>query len=222
MDHPEEFEKFRNELLEFEDLNFEIVGEQVVVIGTWPVFGKTKFIERYSIRIELPKDFPTGVPRVFETGNVLKKDADFHFHKDESACLFALPERFEKWPPGAGFRDFLEGPVRDFFFSQAYRRIAGDWPFGEWSHGLPGIFEYYASRLKVESIVTIKELLGISFEKRIFRQWKCPCNKRVRFKDCHANAVEKLSAVLPESERRQGVIMAQIAFNAGLTDVKIR
>ena len=45
----------------------------------------------YHIELEFPSHYPDADPIVRETAGIIPKDADHHFYKDGSACLF-LPE----------------------------------------------------------------------------------------------------------------------------------
>ncbi len=217
--NPKEYELFQRELAEFEGLRIEVVADQIHVLGRWTVFGETKIIERFEIKIEIPEDFPFSVPRVFEIGSVLGKSPNDHFNSDDSACLFVEPERYRKWPPGSGIRDFLNGPVREFFFSQAYRRLSGTWPFGEWSHGNLGILEFYGNHFGTKSVAVIKGLLEASLQSRLFRQWRCPCGTNKRLLKCHGDSIKSLNYV-PDTERQKGIDICAMAISKGTQFIK--
>lgn len=196
-----EFERFKSEISDFDFFNYWIENDRVIIEGCWPVYGKTSHIRNYKIRIVMPDDFPNTPPTVFEVGEEIPKSPEYHFNiSDNSACLFARPERFKVWPPGAGIKDFINGPVRAFFFSQAFKGLTGKWPFGEWSHGNDGIVEFYAHSLDVTSLIVIKEMLELALEHKIFRQWKCPCGSGKRVISCHEEKISTLSKILPYFE----------------------
>jgi len=219
---PEEFDRFKRELEAFETLSFQVEGDLVSVHGSWAVFGESKLITRYEVKIELPDDFPQSAPRVFEVGGRIPKEPDYHINPgDNSACVFAQPERYEKWPPGSGIRDFLNGPMKEFFFSQAFRELNGTWPFGEWSHGGEGILEYYASRLGTGDLGTLRELLKLALLPKLYRQWPCPCNPEVRVTACHADRVRTLSGLIPRDEIDLAIRLAQLELNQGTKSVRI-
>jgi len=183
---------------EFPDLSMKKQGDRVVVSGTWHFYASTEYVTSYDIRVELPDDYPISMPAVYETGNRIKKSVDTHFFPSEirgvypvisnpKACLFAPPDRWEKWPLGASFNDFLKGPVNDFFLSQAYYELTGEWLFGERPHGIQGIIDYYAEKLKLNAkcVPVILECLEYALIEKVERQWKCPCDKLKRLKSCH-------------------------------------
>lgn len=208
-DSPLDFERFKRELEEFESLQLSIVNDKVIVSGRWAVFGETQLITRYDISIEMPDDYSHSVPKVFETGGVVKKIPDNHFNQDGSACLFVEPERFEKWPPGSSFRDFLNGPVKEFFFSQAFHQMTGKWPFGERRHFEVGIAEYYFERLETKTLELTIDLLKIDTTDRIYRQTRCPCYRKNRFVKCHAPKLRALKEVVPSYQIEKDIAALQ-------------
>jgi len=222
-----EFERFKRELEEFENLAFSIQGNKVIINGSWPVFGKETLIRRYDIRIEIPDDFPDCPPKVFETGGSIPLERDYHINTvgnggDNSACLFVQPERFEKWPVGAGIRDFLKGPVKEFFFSQAYKKCTGKWPFGQWSHGVVGIIEFYANRLNIDRLDAIIEMLDYCTLPKLYRQWKCPCGSGKRVTACHAEKIRTIAKVIPLLEIKKGIVLAREEHFKGLKRILLR
>lgn len=222
-DDTNQFEKFKSELEAFEGLELRFVDSKAVISGLWPVFGKDSLITRYKIEIVFPDNYPDATPLVFEVGERIKREADFHINKsDGSACLFAQPERFEKWPVGSGLRDFLNGPVKEFFFSQAYRELTGKWPFDEWSHGEEGILEYYASRFRVGRIETIKSFLEMCKFNQIYRQWNCPCGSNNRITKCHGNDIKFIRSVVPHHELDLAITICVGFLKTGKSEVKLR
>lgn len=196
------FRSFREELEDFPLLNYDIDGNKTVVVsGDWQVFGKENLITTYNIQIKIPDDFPIGVPSVYEIGGKLEKKPDNHFNDhDNSACLFARPERYEKWPLGSGIRDFLNQPVKEFFFSQAYHERTGKWPFGDWDHYDVGIIQYYLDRLHLKDEEVLADMIDYVFYEKPARQWRCKCGSKKRLKDCHWTYIKKLNDFLPEEE----------------------
>ena len=220
---PAEFERFTRELEDFESLGYQIEGEQITISGTWAVLGANTLIRRYEIKIILPSDFPWSPPLVFEVGGRIPRDMKFHVNiTDGSACLFARPERFEKCPPGSGIREFLNGPVKEFFFSQAYRNLSGTWPFDEWSHGDEGILEYYASRLGTGDIAVLHDLLKLVLLPRLHRQWRCPCNSSKRVTACHAERIRELAKAIHPEEINEAIRLTEDAVRTGKREVRVR
>lgn len=219
---PESFRSFKRELEAFETLNIEISNDTIFIRGSWAVFGKESLIDRFDILVVIPDDFPNSVPKVYEYGGKLRKTPDDHFNQgDGSACLFAQPERYEKWPPGSGIRDFLNGPVREFFFSQAYWELNNRWPFDEWSHGDLGILEYYANFFEIENLAAVGRLLELATMPKIYRQWRCPCNNKPRLKTCHGEKLKRLKALIPKEELENAKRIHREFTDMGQKNVRI-
>ncbi len=198
---------------EFLDLSVKKQGGKVVVFGDWHVYMDKEYATSYTIKIDLPDDYPISMPVVYETGNRIKKSVDTHFIRSEirgnysaipiySACLFAPPERWERWPPGSNFNDFLKGPVNDFFLSQAYYELTGKWLFGERPHGIEGIFDYYAEKLnlKTEQVSIILKCLQYALIRDVKSHVKCPCDKSKRLISCHWRLIKGIVDILPREQ----------------------
>lgn len=193
-------QELQDALLQYPKLKLLKTGDAFSIQGEWDVYGESRFIRSYQVRIHIPDDYPQEVPRVFEIGDAIPKVPDRHINPDFSACLFAPPQRWEKWPPDLGMKDFLNGPVKEFFFSQAYFELEGKWPFGEWKHGDDGVVEYYLLKLGLKSRRQLKEILQYLPYAGALRQWKCPCDHSRRLKQCHWARFSELRKVLPAQE----------------------
>jgi len=132
------------------------------------------------------------MPKVFETGNAIPKIQDRHFNpKDNSACLLLPIEQSEHWPLGSNISLFLNKPVKEFFFSQAFYELTGDWPFGSWPHGESALVQYCLEYLSIKRRSDlIKFLKYIEIGNRA--KMKCPCGRRVRFENCHLQKFKSL------------------------------
>ncbi len=99
--------------------------------------------------------------KVYETGNRIEKIADRHIYDDGSCCLeLSMPEQKK-------LSDFIRCFVCPFFVWQAYYEQYNEVPpWGEWSHGIEGIKEFY------DSI------------KNIGRNDRCICGSGKKYKIC--------------------------------------
>lgn len=194
-----QFESFQQELLSFPSLKYKIDNNQIIVEGNWFVYGDEFLIAEYQIQIVIPENYPNDVPKVYEVGNLIVRVPDNHINYDGSVCLFAPPQRWEKWPLNSGIDILINGPIKEYFFSQAYFAKTGEWPFGEWAHGDDGTLQYYFERLKINSLSQLKEFHKLSKYSIPSRQWKCPCGSK-RYKTCHWIQMKTLIDILPNSE----------------------
>lgn len=219
--NPEAFERFQSEIAHYSQLTVNSIDTKIELSGRWPVWGKEEKIREYEIRIVLPDDYPVSVPRVFEIGGAIPWSADFHINSDDgSACLFVQPERHEQWPLGSGMMKFLEGPVKAFFFSQAYHELSGLWPFGEWRHGDNGILQYYADRLNERRLNILIDLLETSLLPKIYRQWKCPCSSGKRTKYCHGDRILRIKSIIPPVDIKSAIGIALQKLSNGISEIE--
>lgn len=172
-------------------------AEQAVEVGgEWYIEHNGELLETYGIRITFDDQYPQSLPKVYETSGKIKPSPDTHFNSpDWHACLFVSHQRWEVWPAGSSFKKFLEIPVHNFFLGQAHYAAYGYWPnHRERGHGHKGIVEYYQDILKCKNPKTILSLLSMEVPDEIFRQRKCPCNRRHRLKNCHGDILRELRA----------------------------
>lgn len=180
----------------YPNLNFHVNGD-VVVRGTLPVIFEGETLDRYLVDIELPRDYPTGVPVVREVGERIPQDADHHMSADGTACVLLPDERWRVWPKGSTLLQFLEGPVRNFFLGQSLFELGDAWPFGQWGHGADGIREYYSDLLATEVARVIVRYLDLLASKKIKGHRVCPCGSGKRLRDCHRSIIDDLSPKIP-------------------------
>ena len=198
------YSKTLRDINEYPGLRYHIENNHFVVSGAWPVYGGVEgktHIEDFLIKIVFPDDYPDNLPKVYETGNKIElKNPDTHFYKDESACLFYRTERYLHFPKDKNFqlKEFLEGPVKSFFFSQLYYIEHNVWPFGQRSHDEKGLLEFYSEVLGFPcDLKNIADSLFYLLKPQIKGHWLCPCgNKKIR--KCHVNNFRSLSNKLPK------------------------
>lgn len=194
------WENFKNQILEFPLLELKIKGEKIFLEGSWEVYGEEILIVTYQISIEVPDDFPNKTPKVYEISELLPKIQNRHFNpKDKTACLFISTEQPEHWPLGSDIKLFLNKPVKEFFFSQAYFDLIGEWPFGEWAHGDDGLIDYciqYLGISKRKQLANFFRYLELKKPAKI----KCPCDSGKYFKLCHWDKFSLLTKRLPFKE----------------------
>jgi len=117
--------------------------------------GKSVLIkDEYEVKIVLPKSGSNDLPKVFETASRITEVAknkslpkyDLHFNFDDSACLYVAGKETEYFPEGFDFKIFINHLVIPFFYAQSYFQKFEKWPWGEYSHGMLGLFEWYNER----------------------------------------------------------------------------
>ena len=176
------------------------------VRGTFPARSpEGRVLDRYQVRIELLPDYPRSLPVVREVGGRIPWRVDHHVEPDGKACVLLPDDRWRCFPEGAPFKQFLDGPVHDFFLGQAIVERGGEWPFGEWSHGEKGILEYYCDLLGTEYRAVVERFLQVLSKADLKHHWECPCGSGRRIRRCCASRIRELRRKIPHGIARQSL-----------------
>jgi hypothetical protein len=200
-ERPEDYAELRR-LIESKlpTLHVSTEGRRVFIRGSLPLMDPegSEEIDRYDIEIQLPLDHPKSLPIVREIGGRLSKIADRHFSISGGACLFVREERWRAYPKGATIIDFIQGPVRNFFLSQTYFDLTGKWLFGERSHNVDGVFEYYEEELGTNDPATITRFMMYLSKKVVKGHWDCFCDSGKRMRNCHFPKLLEMREKIPQ------------------------
>lgn len=178
-------------------LHFCVRGQVVYVTGSFPIRQDSVEIDRFLVEIQLPFDFPRGIPRVREIGRRIPRIADRHMYSDGTACLFVDEDWIIANPEGTDWLTFLKGPVRNFFIGQCLVEAGAGWPFGERSHGAKGILECYTELTGANDLCIAYNYLQTLSKKKVKGHWPCPCGSGMKIRDCHKLAIYSLRQRIP-------------------------
>lgn len=172
----------------------------IEITGTFPVRDATgRALDRFQVRLTTASDHPVGLPEVRETGGRVPRTADRHVNSDGSACVMLPEERFRLWPVGAPLSEFLDGPVRNYFLGQLAREQGDPWPFGEWSHGMLGLYEFVRVELGGGSRSQICGFVARVLDARVDGNAPCPCQCGKLLRTCCRAKVNHLRAIMSRS-----------------------
>jgi hypothetical protein len=196
----------------YPDLAVTADNDRVVVAGPFRLVDGAVEVHRYDIALELPLDFPEGVPILREVGSRIPRDADHHINPDGTACLFVSGERWRHWPPGSSLIQFLDGPVRSYLIGQALVELGQPWPFGQRSHGAHGVLEAYGDMIGSADPQTIARYIRVLARAKLRRHRPCPCGGGRPLRDCHLMEVLTLrdNITQREAEAAQQQIHAEL------------
>lgn len=154
--------------------------------------------DSYKIEIELQKSMGTIWPKVFETGNRIPRMADYHCYPDGLLCLTTPFEEAIYSKDGFNLKEFLTNIVVPSLYEQSYYQKYGEWPWGEYSHGVNGLLESFGNNYKELSFYQkLDALYKISQEKLLDIYLNrndnpysllCPCGSCKKFQACHIKA----------------------------------
>lgn len=205
--------EIEQDLEAYPQLHLVLAGPgQAHVRGAFPVrSADCKELDHYLVRIELPDEYPDALPIVFEVGERIPRIADRHINPGGSACVMLPDDRWRCFPAGARFRQFLDGPLHQFFLAQSLVELGEPWPFGQWSHGANGRLEYYQWLFSTADLSIVLQTLGLLTESEIGQDVACPCGLDRRLRDCCASRIQELRSRIPP-----GVAQAALRDLAGL------
>ena len=205
---PELAEEIRRDLVDrYPNLHLYINGRSAEVRGTFPVLSEAgAALDRYRIAIDLPPDYPNELPVVFEVGGRIPRISDRHMNDVDGTCCVFLPDaRWEIFPIGAPFRQFLDGPVRDFFLGQSLVERGEPWPHGDWDHGAKGIVQYYQELLQTEDSEVVVRYIAVLALNVAKGHLDCPCGSGARLRNCCHEATNDLRAKIPPATARKSL-----------------
>lgn len=181
------------------------------VRGTFPVLSpEGRELDRYQVTIELPADYPDGLPVVREVGGRIPWHEDSHVETDGKACVMIPDDRWRGFPRGAPFRHFLEGPVHNFFLGQSLVARGEKWPFGEWKHGLSGVLQYYRELIGTEDDRTIARFLYVLKKLNFKPHMECPCGSGRKIEKCCKSKVLDLRMKIPPATAAKAMMKLRI------------
>jgi hypothetical protein len=190
-----EIEQIRSDLREkYPTLHIFINrGGFAEIAGSFPVRGANgEVLDSYSVSIILPNKYPNQLPVVYEVGGRIPRKPDYHINPDGSACVIIPDDRWRCFPVDAPFIAYISGPLHNFFLSQTYFAETGEWPFGQWEHGIKGIHEYYRWLIDVEDNLTVCRFLHILTKNNLKKHYECPCASGKTIRHCCLNKVRDL------------------------------
>jgi len=157
--------------------------------------------KKFAIKIE-PRLF--GLPQLREIGglteSVRRRGISTHVFESGVACLGTPHECHEALGARWTLRQFVEVLVIPYLFALSIAAETGSWPWGERSHGLLGILEFFGE------VGTTDDAIARSVERdtelRTFlatARWPdecCPCGSREPFSTCHRLARRGLARLI--------------------------
>lgn len=206
--NPELAEQIRSDLLvRYPNLHLFIEPDgSAAVRGTFPVLSSEgRVLDRYQVSIELPRDYPRGLPIVREVGGRIPWMADFHANADGVACILLPDDRWRCFLEGAPFVQFLDGPLHNFFLGQSLVALGEGWPFGQWSHGMNGVREYYQWLLETEDTATIMRYLEVLAKLNYKGHLPCPCGSGEKIRRCCRARIVDLRNKIPPNVARKAL-----------------
>jgi hypothetical protein len=180
-------DKDLNEVLEmFPKLKLFEKDKQKSLCGEIAIFDAAgNYVDSFTIKVAVPKNYPHGFPLLFETGNKFEHIPDRHISEDGSCCVCSLQESDLISQKGIAIKDFFLGYVVPYLANQLYFDSEEEWANGDYEHGAEGILQFYQELFEMEAIEEVINLLSFLNTQKMNRNDDCFCGKKEKLKRCH-------------------------------------
>lgn len=166
--------------------------------------------DEFHIEIILKNSSHSNLPQVYERGERLNSVAvdrqlkltDLHINPEGAACLCLNIEEENYLPNGFTLQEFFNSLVVPFFYAQSYFEKNNSWPWGQYSHGSVGIFEWCFKQPDMtadiirEPLDRLKRLADwdkvqtyLDPKKKVKGHYDCLCGSKRKFRNCHEDAL---------------------------------
>jgi len=139
-----------------------------------------------KLSIQIPEDFPTSLPMVFEISNRIEKTPDNHVNYDGSLCLGAPIRLKMVMKKNASLTHFFEKCILPYLYA-VILKINTDKPFvfGELAHGNAGLIEDFKSLFNLSEEKQVHHMLFLlGKNKKEANRLTCPCGCEKRLSTC--------------------------------------
>lgn len=194
-------------------LKMSMTGGALIINGTYALCDQAgcsgpQVFEVFQIDFVVPDDFPSSLPRVFETAGRIPRLSNNHINDDGSIC-YGVPSIISAKQPNLTLISFLNEILHDYFLGYLHFLEFGKWPFGEISHGYIGVVEELADILDcTPDVRKVRALLKLLSKKHRRDRWPCPCGSSKKLGNCCRPALNKASTKMKRSEARKLISLA--------------
>jgi len=164
-------------------LRIKTLDERQYLKGTIEISNTEQTATKsYSIEIHFAEGFPYRFPKLYEVGDDIPCEADFHKYPDNSCCITVGYNEFLECVKGISVLQFIKKQVVPYLANQWHRQLTGKYK-NEYSHGEKGQLEClcdYAFR-----------------EKKLYtgRNNKCFCGSNKKYKKCCQTLITKIQMI---------------------------
>jgi hypothetical protein len=168
-------------------LHLEYNGLGCIIKGKYCLFVEyqgEQFQESYQIEITINREFPMQIPIVRETSKKISRNYR-HIYQNGELCL-EIPTKISIAlydNPNLDF--FCKQFVNNYFFSYLFFQKYKKFPFGDRSHGINGILEYYYEIFNVDNPKYVLNLLEWIVNRKYRGHLICPCGSGKKTRSCH-------------------------------------
>lgn len=183
---------------EYKNLRIRDKGGQKYLVGTLDIHDiEGNFLDAFLVEIRYKKGFPQKFPELYEIGDSIPKDVDWHKYTNNSCCVTADPIESLYCKNGITVCDFIKKHAIPFLANQYYRKHFGKYK-AEYAHGTDGLIQAYEEIMKTPDMHIWIEYLEYATglkNPHIPRNSQCSCGSGKKYKHCHLKVLENLKAI---------------------------
>lgn len=191
-------DQFPDAIAKYPDLRIKKNDDQQYLKGILDIGSGQDLFGSFSIELKWKEGFPYRFPILFEVGDDIPTNIDWHKYSDQSLCITVNPDEIMQCKNGITINRFIKEFAIPHLSNQLHRKKFGKYLNGEYSHGLTGVKEFYAALLKTSNQnlwVKYFEMTFGSKSSNSGRNQPCFCGSNQKYKNCHAKVFEKLMTI---------------------------
>jgi len=177
---------------------------------------KERISDCYEIEISLCSSERSSLPRVKETGGRIERTPDMHINPADGTTCLCAPIKEKNFQEDASMENFFSNYLVPYFAAQSFFEKNGEWPWGEYEHGVLGVLESIAEmwpqirqkefvakslhQLATNCLPDQKLLLRkmIVEKAKIKTHQNCMCSSGHCFSQCHQKALNAVKLLRGE------------------------
>jgi len=174
---------------------------------------KETIIDSYKIKISPRKSYPQNFPYVYEIGDRIKPNLDWHIYEDGHCCLTTPPEEVIICRKGYDLKWFINEMVIPFFFNQKHREVYGYF-LNEREHGLEGLINYFKQLIHTDDYLQMLKVINfVMLRVKPERTDICFCGSGLKYRHCHKDTFEDLSLLNDDELKFYNELIREQGFN---------
>lgn len=162
------------------------------------VYNDVQLFDEYEIRMVIPTNYPHSLPAVYEVSGGIPAEFE-HFLDNGALCLGVENDLWDRFLTNPCLLHFMNECVTSYLYAATYFKKYGSFPFGERSHGVEGIIEYYYEKWNLSDLQKVVSILSAIYLKQYRGHLPCPCGSGIKARKCHGRFI--LEAI--NSEHKQ-------------------
>jgi len=156
---------------------------------------KGKYWDSFKIAIQIPINYPNGVPIVLELSDNIVRDDSRHISKEGFCCIDITHQLLFQAKRGIKMLNFIRDQVYPYLANQLHFDSTGEYANGEYKHHFSGVKQFYNEKLRLTDSNTIVHIIELILKNKIpSRNLLCPCGIK-KFKNCHEEELSFLKTV---------------------------